>query len=239
LGLWGVYHLRVRQIAARLNARFDERAAERNRLSSELHDTFLQSVEASKMVADHALIEEPADPERMRRAMETLSGWLARATLDGRAALNTLRSSASVQNNLAEAFQRAAEVSRAAGSMEFTLAVEGAPRAIHPIVRDEVVRIGSEAIRNAGLRSPGGKLEVRIRYRHDLTIRVRDTGGQNVAAAEIAYHAMQDRAIRIGGQVRMFTRPDSGSEFELRVPGRIAFRDATRWKFLAKLIRRN
>jgi ligand-binding sensor domain-containing protein len=242
-GLWGMYGLRVGQIAGELNARFDERVAERNRLSSELHDTFLQSVEASKMVADHALIEQPADPDHMRRAMETLSGWLAQATSDGRAALNTLRSSASLRNNLAEAFQRAAEVSRAAGSMEFLLSVEGLTRAIHPIVRDEVVRIGSDAIRNACLHLAKGTLEVKIRYAHDLTIRVHSIrmqdSGEAVVAAENLGHldlaGMQDRAATIGGQVRVVNRQDSGTEIALRVPGRIAFLDARRWSFLAKL----
>ena len=240
-GLWSIYQLRVQRIAARLKARFDERVAERIRLSSELHDTFLQSVEASKMVADHALVEAPANPVRMRSAMETLSGWLAQATADGRVALNTLRASASLQNNLAEAFQRAAEVARAAGSMEFILSVEGATRSIHPIVRDEVVRIGSEAIRAFCLCSRRGRLEVKIRYSRDLTIWVRDNGEgieRDVTAAETRHFelaGMQDRSIRIGGQLRIFNRPNSGTEIELKVPGRIAFHDPGRWRFFAKI----
>jgi signal transduction histidine kinase len=238
LGLWGIHRLRVRQIVSRLTALFDERMAERNRLSSELHDTFLQSVEASKMVADHALIEQPADPVRMRRAMETLSGWLAQATSDGRTALNTLRSSANVTNNLAEAFQRAAEVARAAGSMEFALSVEGTTRAIHPVVRDEVVRIGSEAIRNLCSHPGAGVLEVKIRYSHDLRIRVRDNGEASVPGGEPGHSelaAMLGRAKRIGGELYVRNTRSSGTEIELKVPGRIAFRDGRQWSFLAKL----
>ena len=50
-----IYRLRVAQISRQMAARFDERLAERTRVARELHDTLLQTVQGSKMVADHAL----------------------------------------------------------------------------------------------------------------------------------------------------------------------------------------
>jgi ligand-binding sensor domain-containing protein len=50
-----IYRFRVRQISHRMSASFDERLAERTRVAREIHDTFLQTVQGSKMVADHAL----------------------------------------------------------------------------------------------------------------------------------------------------------------------------------------
>ena len=41
--LWAAYRLRLRQVAAVLNARFDERLAERTRVARDLHDTLLQT----------------------------------------------------------------------------------------------------------------------------------------------------------------------------------------------------
>src|SRR4029079_8769028 len=67
-----IYRLRVRQISRSISARFDERLAERTRVAREIHDTFLQTVQGSKLVADHAL-KNPADHTRMVRAMEQLS----------------------------------------------------------------------------------------------------------------------------------------------------------------------
>ena len=49
---------------AALNARFDERLAERTRVARDLHDTLLQTVQGSKMVADRAL-------DRRRRSRRT------------------------------------------------------------------------------------------------------------------------------------------------------------------------
>jgi signal transduction histidine kinase len=68
---WSLYRLRLHQITASMSARFDERLAERTRMARELHDTFLQTVQGSKLVADDAL-ERSSDPVRMHRALEQL-----------------------------------------------------------------------------------------------------------------------------------------------------------------------
>jgi signal transduction histidine kinase len=89
-----------------LKQRFDERLAERTRIARDLHDTFLQTIQGSKLVADAAL-KQSTDSSRMRGALEQLSIWLGRATEEGRAALNSLRTSTTETNDLAEAFRRA------------------------------------------------------------------------------------------------------------------------------------
>jgi hypothetical protein len=73
------YRLRVRQISRMMSARFDERLAERTRVARELHDTLLQTVHGSKMVADRAL-RDAGDRDRLVRALEQVSGWSVAAT---------------------------------------------------------------------------------------------------------------------------------------------------------------
>ncbi len=230
LAAWAVYHSRMRQIARAINARFDERLAERTRMARDLHDTFLQTIQGSKLVADDAL-DSSADPARMRRAMEQLSVWLEQAMQEGRAALNSLRTSTKQTNDLAEAFRRATENGHMPGSMQAVLSVVGEARDMHPIVRDEVYRIGYEAIRNAYSHSHGTRLEVEIRYEQDLTIRVCDNGvGIEPAVASrgkeghFGLRGMRERAARIGAQIMIVSSDKSGSEVSLVVPGRIAFR---------------
>jgi signal transduction histidine kinase len=115
--IYALYRLRVRQVANALSARFDERLAERTRVARELHDTYLQTIQGSKFVADNAL-KTSDDAERMRRAVEQLSVWLEQATQEGRAVLNSLRTSTTQQNGLAEAFKRATEECRLLCPME-------------------------------------------------------------------------------------------------------------------------
>jgi signal transduction histidine kinase len=229
--VWALYQLRVRRIAATLSARFDERLAERTRLARELHDTLIQTIQGSKMVADDAL-DESADPVRMRRALERLSEWLAKAMQEGREALNSLRTSTTRRNDLAEGFQRATEDCQVPGSlMDIAVSVEGDAKELHPIVRDEVYRIGYEAIRNAFLHSGGSRLDVKLVYNHDLALRVRDNGqgiNPQIAAKGKAGHyglkGMQERAARIGGKLDFVSSANSGTEVRLTVPGKIVFR---------------
>src|SRR5229473_4484267 len=82
--LWALYQLRLRQVARQFNIRLEERVSERTRIARDLHDTFLQTIQGSKLVADDAL-DPSTDPTRMRRAMEQLSVWLASAMQEGRA----------------------------------------------------------------------------------------------------------------------------------------------------------
>lgn len=238
----GLYRLRLRQAAARLSARFDERMAERNRLAGELHDTILQTVQAAKMIADNAREDHAANPVRLRETIDSISDWLAQATTEARAALNALRISTTQKNDLAEAFQRTAEASSVTSSMRFVLSVEGAVEELYPIVRDEIYRIGSEAIRNAYLHSEGTELEVSLHYTQSLTVRVRDNGRgieSDVVTSGKPGHfglrGMQERAIRIQGTLRLLSRACSGTEVELIVPGKIAFREPGGQTLFAKL----
>jgi len=213
-----------------MNARFNERIAERNRLAGELHDTILQTVQATKMIADQARDGESSDPIRLREAIENISEWLAQGTTEARAALNELHTSTTQSNDLAQAFQRVAEDLGAASSLRFVLSVEGAAPELHPIVREEVYRIGCEAIRNACLHSGASELEVKPSYAQNLTMRVRDNGkgidpdvARNGRPGHFGLRGMQERAIRIRGTLHILSRPNSGTEIELITPGKIVF----------------
>lgn len=219
-------------MAASMNARFDERLAERTRMARELHDAFLQTVQGSKFVVDHAL-KRTDDPVQMHRAMEQLSEWLARAMEEGRAALNSLRTSTSQRNDLADALQRAAENDFVPGSMSVKFSVIGDSRDMHPVVRDEVYRIGYEAIRNACLHSAATQLTIKLRYSQSLTLCVSDNGtGFDPAIADkgkdghFGLQGIRERAARIGAKLALVTSA-SGTEITLIIPGGIIFRTSS------------
>jgi signal transduction histidine kinase/ligand-binding sensor domain-containing protein len=230
---WSIYRLRVRQVARVLRVRFDERLAERTRIARDLHDTLLQTIQGSKLVADNAL-EPYADPAEMPRAMEELSAWLGRATQEGRAALNSLRSSTEQSNDLGDALQHAIEECRLHTPIEASFSLVGQAEEMHPIVRDEIYRICYEAIRNACAHSKATRLEVGLNYSQDLSVRVRDNGvGIDPAAVEkgkqghFGLQGMRERAARIGSKITVVSSPNSGTEVTLVVPGRIVFRQAS------------
>jgi len=154
--VWATRRRQAHQIAQALRTCFDERLAERARIARELHDTYLQTIQSSRLVADEAL-REFSDAAKMRRALEQLSKWLERASREGREALHSLRTSTRVRNDLAKSLQRTAEDEAISSSMTVALSVVGDFREMHPIVHEEVyssvVRMHAPMLRPGTIRS--------------------------------------------------------------------------------------
>jgi signal transduction histidine kinase len=115
--------------------------------------------------------------------------------------------------------------------MAVTFSVVGDAREMHPIVRDEIYRIGYEAIRNGCMHSRASQLEVELRYAHDLALRVSDNGiGIDPVIADrgkdghFGLQGMRERTARIGGSLTVGSSSNSGTEIKLVVPGDIIFR---------------
>lgn len=219
----------MRQIARVISVRFDERLNERTRMARELHDTFLQTIQACTMVADNAL-DIRSDADDMRHTMQKLSKWLHQATQEGRAALNSLRSSTTETNDLARALRRATKNGLIPASMMVDFSVVGGSREMHPIVRDEVYRIGYEAIRNSIVHSHATRLQVELRYEQDLYLRVKDNGVgiepvvlSQGKGGHFGLQGMKERATRIGGKLTLVSSATRGTEVVITVPGSIVF----------------
>jgi len=229
LALGALYRLRVHQIEAAAATRFNERLAERTRVARDIHDTLLQTIQGSKMVADDAL-EHAADPGRLRTAIEQLANWLARATREGRAALNSLRATSAEGQDLIEVLKRAAAEETDASSLSVTCTSTGDPRCIHPIVADEVYRIAHETVRNARMHASASKLLLELEYGQRLILRITDDGiGMDSALLEqgrpghFGLQGMRERAAHIEGKLTITSAPGAGTVVTLIVAGGIAF----------------
>jgi signal transduction histidine kinase len=195
------------------------------RIARELHDTLLQTIQASHFIAAAAL-ETSGDPSLQHQTLQKLSGWLARAVWEARAALNSLRRS--TENDLAEALRRAIAECQSQ-STETSFSVIGDPRDMHPLVQDEIYRIGYEAIRNAYKHAHASHLEVELRYAQDLGLRVTDNGVgieptviNSGKQAHFGLLGMRERATHIGGRLTVVSGV-SGTEMKLVVPAAIVF----------------
>ena len=211
-----VYLYRMHQIAHQFSLRLEERVNERTRLARELHDTLLQTIQSSKMVADDAL-DETRDFTSMRLAMERLSKWLGQATDEGRAALNSLRISTLQKNDLLEAMKKATEELARRRSLKVDFAVTGVANDLDPLLSEEVLLIAREAIRNACLHSEADRVDVELIYARDFVLRVNDNG-KGVPAqfpdggkqGHFGLQGMKERAARMEGHSAWTVRPPPG-----------------------------
>jgi signal transduction histidine kinase len=154
---------------------------------------------------------------------------------EARSAVRGLRSSHTASLDLELAFSRIQQEfvlgENAGEDVDFRVIVDGDQRPLHPILRDEIYRIGREALLNAFRHARARKIEMELRYSpKGLCMLVRDDGcgiDPNVLRTGRDGHwglsGMRERADRIGARLQVMSSAFAGTEIELSVPGKVAF----------------
>ncbi len=234
--LWALYQLRLRQLAGQFNMRLEERVGERTRIARDLHDTLLQSFHGILLFLQsgiHLLDDHPAEA---KKTLKTAAEQAERAIVEGREAVQGLRASTVERNDLALAIKTLGGELAATDSdsqrPDFNVQVEGIPRNLHPILRDEVYRIAGEAMRNAFRHADAKQIEVEIHYdERQLRVRVRDNGkgidprhlSDHGSGGHFGLRGMRERAKLIRGKLTVWSELDSGTEVELSIPASRAY----------------
>src|SRR5262249_10857398 len=151
------------------------------------------------------------------------------AITEGRDAVQALRSSTQLSNDLAPAITAVGEelgVEAVENRPQFRVQVEGTPRNLVPLVRDETYRIAIEAVRNAFRHARAKQIEVDIQYdQWRLRLRVRDDGkgialkilnGEGLEG-HYGLTGMRERARSVGGALDVWSELDSGTEVVLTI----------------------
>jgi len=233
---WAIYQLRVRQLHREFDLALDARVSERTSIARDLHDTLLQSFHGLMLrfqIVSQLLPERPVEAkEQLDRTIERA----AKAITEGRDAVQGLRAPTVQTNDLAQAINTLGEELAIdpgnRGSPGFRVTVEGEPRDLYPILRDEIYRIVAEGLRNAYHHAAAEQIEVEIRYDdQQFRLRVRDDGkgmDQTVISAHereghFGLQGMRERAKLIGGTLEIWSEVGVGTEVELRVPAKTAY----------------
>jgi signal transduction histidine kinase/ligand-binding sensor domain-containing protein len=230
LMLWLAYSLRVRRLTAGLRHRLEERVAERERIARELHDTLLQGVQGL-ILKFQDVTEEIPHESPARRLMEQALDRADDVLIEGRDRVNDLRLSPASGPDLPAAIGAMGAELAKEQSNRFKLSVEGTPRALDPMVREETLRIAYEALTNAFSHARAAKIETEILYhRAELRLRIRDDGcGMDGATLKEGrpnhwgLRGMHERAKKIRAGFEVWSRQGAGTEIELRVPARLAY----------------
>jgi signal transduction histidine kinase len=229
--LLAAYSYRLHQVTRQLHLRFEERLAERTRVAQELQDTLLQGVVSASLQL-HVAVDRLPESLPARASLTHVLHVMGQVVEEGRNALQRLRSSASNGAlDVEEAFSRIQQEFVSHQQTGLQVMVKGHPRAVHPVIRDEVYRIGREALVNAFRHSQARRIEAEVEYKaKQLRVVVRDDGcgiNPQVLRSDDEGHRglsrMRERAERIGARLKFRSRAAHGTEITLLVPGHIAY----------------
>lgn len=219
----------------------EDRLNERTRIARELHDSLLQGFQGLmfRLQAVRQLLpERPGDAAKFLDSAMQLGD---QAIGEGRDAVQNLRSTSFDDRDLATSL--GALGTELGGGFEpqtrpqYRVVVEGRPRDLTAVVRDGAYRIAREAIWNAYQHAKARHIETEVTFSDEnLTIRVRDDGmgvePEILAQGQRLNHwglpGMRERSENLGGQVKVWSERNRGTEIELRIPAGAAYAQTSR-----------
>ncbi|WP_263385508.1 sensor histidine kinase [Granulicella arctica] len=246
--LWLLYLLRLKQATAEVQLRLGERMIERERIARELHDTLLQGFQGL-MLKFQAVIMNLADQDLARTMLESALDRGDKVLVEGRMRVMDLRDEEFMPQGFPEALlikgQEFAELS----SSIFGLTVIGTPKLLNPILREELFRIGIEAISNAFRHANAARIEVEITYGpNEFRLNVHDDGcgmGERLLREGRTGHwglpGMRERAEKVGARLSIWSTPRAGTEMDVVVPVTLAYFNrgsVSAWTLLKRAVNR-
>ena len=223
---------RMRLAAERVHLQLTERMNERERIARDLHDTLLQGVQGLLLRLQAMLAGMAADDKR-NHVLSAAVEQARQMVIEGRGKIISLRGDGPQYTELVQSLLAVGENLASIYPTTFHITTEGRRRALLPSAFDEIVDIVREGIRNAFIHAQATRVDVHVAYEtRALRIVVADDGGgiddaTLRAAAELGHWGvvgMRERAERLSAQLVLRRRQPHGTELQLSVPCRAAYK---------------
>jgi len=234
--LWGLYQLRLRQLAREFNAGLEARVNERTRIARELHDSLLQGFQGLMFRLQAVREFLPGRPSEAMKALDIALERGDKVIVEGRDTISDLRQSTIGDSDIAQALtalgEELAAQSENGPAPCVRVLVEGRQRELNPVLRDEIYGIAREALRNAFRHAKAQKIEAEVTYGDsEFLLQVRDDGigispevtDQGARAGHWGLPGMRERAKSFGGKLEVWSEHGAGTEIELKVPAAVIY----------------
>jgi two-component system, NarL family, sensor histidine kinase LiaS len=205
---------------------------ERNRLARELHDSVSQQLFAASMMMsaiNETKQQSPVENDREAKQLKLVEEMIHQSQLEMRALLLHLRPVALKNKTLQEGIEELLIELSQKVEMDIKWKTEVFP--LDKGVEDHLFRILQESISNTLRHSKASSLEVLLVKRDDLVIlRIVDDGiGFDVNEMKAGSYGMQnmhERAVEVGGTLKVVSVKNQGTRLEVKVPVMINGDDA-------------
>ena len=190
---------------------------ERTRMARDIHDTLAQGftgVIVQMEAAEEALLEEDSEHAigHVQRARE-----LARESLrEARRSVHALRPQALEKAPFADALEAIIKNTAAGTALRTEFRITGKPRELAPLVEENLLHIGQEALTNSLKHAHATKFQAQLSFNPDAVyLELQDNGdGFNVGNANgggFGLIGMKERAEQIGATVDVSSKPGAGT----------------------------
>lgn len=194
---------------------------ERNRLARELHDSVSQQLFAASMLMSAIVETRAVRSEQEEKQLRMVENMIHQSQLEMRALLLHLRPVAlkgkSLQEGIEELLQELAQ------KVPLEINWETEQIELDKGVEDHLFRILQESVSNTLRHAKASTLEVRLMKRdHFVILRVIDDGiGFDVGNDKTGSYGIQnmyERALEIGGRLKLVSVRNQGTRLEVKVP---------------------
>ena len=221
LMVYASWRVHVRQV----RRQFALVLAERIRMSRAIHDTLLQGLAALALQVDDLSHTVATSPQSARDRMLRIRRQVEDSIREARHSIWDLRSPMLVSRDLPRALREAGERVIAGRPVELDVKVSGSARTSAPLVDEQLLLIGQEALSNAVRHGGATIVTVELDYRDDETrLRVRDDGcgfdPDEASRRQDRYGlvSMRERAEQVRGHVVISSVPGKGTDVQAIVP---------------------
>ncbi len=196
--------------------------AERNRMAQELHDSLAQGFTVIKLhieLAEEALEETPPDIADATLHLGRAREYSRVSQSEARRSIRELRSPLLDSVSLSQALRQLA--SAMSDGVKVSFDCQGEPENIPMLIKNDIYRIGQEAITNAVRHAQASKVQVLLNAEGDqVELDVADDGrgfDKNTYQAGFGITGMKERAHRIGAELLVDSSVGRGTTLSLKV----------------------
>ncbi|HLX72616.1 MAG TPA: sensor histidine kinase [Verrucomicrobiae bacterium] len=219
-------HLREQALRrAMAEAEFAAILSERNRVAREIHDTLAQGLAATSVQLMLAKKSANGASSDLSHHLDAAQELVRESLAEARDSIWNMRSHVLESSDLAGALKEILKQRCDGTGIETSVEVSGRSRRFAPIVENNVLRAGQEAIFNATKYAKAKKIVVRLEFgEKQLRLLVRDDGsGFDPAnppsgSGGFGLMAMRERATELKGELKMNSSPGQGTEVIFTVP---------------------
>ncbi|TAK98262.1 MAG: sensor histidine kinase [Verrucomicrobia bacterium] len=206
-------------------AEFAAILTERNRVAREIHDTLAQGLTATSVQLRLAKKTSELDNERLQHHLDAAQQLVGDSLEEARNSIWNMRSQVLETGDLVSALESILKQMTEGAELQTRFQVTGRARRLSPVIENNVLRVGQEAITNAARHARAKQILVQLDFSEkQFRLIVRDDGAGFDPAQPprstggFGLVGMRERATGLKGELKIESAAGRGTEIQLLLP---------------------